>query len=243
MAASPGEPAVTPEKGPKEVAPARREAPLEVQSSLPSRVIPVWNSQGRLASTTPEEKRRRLSADGLPLRINLRSEFEKNPRRKSKRKTSINAVLFLLCLHMSCPQNYNQALQSPEYARWKESMSAEITALRDRKNCWTVVPYPEKPSKILRCHFVYKIKMKDGRPDRYKSRLVVDGSKQQEGIDFKERFAPVIRYNTLRLLLAISAVHHMSIYQLDVENAFINAPLSENVYVHPHPEMLSLIHI
>ena len=57
------------------------------------------------------------------------------------------------------------------------------------------------------------------------------------GIDYTESFAPVVKYITLRIFLAIAAVHDMCVHQLDVERAFIYASLCKAVYMHPHPEM------
>ena len=51
--------------------------------------------------------------------------------------------------------------------------------------------------------------MKDGPIDRYKSRLVVDGSKQVSGIDYTDNFAPVVKHTTVRMFLAIAAIHSM----------------------------------
>ena len=79
--------------------------------------------------------------------------------------------------------------------------------------------------------------MKDGRIDRYKSRLVVEGSKQVSGIDYTDNFAPVVKHNTVRMFLAVAAVHSMCVHQLDVESTFIYAPLHEDEYMHPHPAM------
>ncbi len=210
------------------------EAPLDVLS--PSSFLPGWNSQGRLASATPADKRRRLS-QGLELRTNLQSEFSTPQRRgRSKRKPNIN-LLFLLCLHMCCPQSYSQALQSPDVEMWEQSMAAELDTLQNKRGCWDVVPYPKQKQNYLRCHFVYKIKMKQGKVERYKSRLVVDGSQQVSGIDYTASFAPVVKYTTLRIFLAIAAVYKMQVHQLDVESAFIYAPLEEDVYMHSHPAM------
>jgi len=117
-------------------------------------------------------------------------------------------------------------------------MDQELHTLEHKRKCWEVVPYPKqgRPN-YLRCHFVYKVKMKQGQVDRYKSRLVVDGSKQVEGIDYTDSFAPVVKHTTLRIFLAIAAVYSMQVHQIDVESAFIYAPLSELVYMHPHPAM------
>jgi hypothetical protein len=199
---------------------------------------PGWNSQGRIATDTPADKRRRLS-QGLELRTNLQSEFATPPQqrgRRKQRKPSIS-LLFLLCLHLSCPQSYNQALKSPERDAWQESMAQELDTLQNKRKCWEVVPYPtDGHHNYLRCHFVYKVKMKQGKVARLKSRLVVDGSKQVHGLDYSESFALVVKYTTLRIFLAISASYNMRVHQLDVESAFIYASLAE-VVLYPHPEM------
>ena len=122
-------------------------------------------------------------------------------------------------MHVSCPQSYSQALKSPEVAAWKESIAAELHVLQDKRRCLELVPYPKgRHYNLLRCHFVFKVKIKDGRIDRYKSRLVVDGSKQVSGIDYTD-------------------IHSMCVHQLDVESAFIYAPLHKDVYMQPHPAM------
>ena len=218
--------------------PDRREDAHEDVVWSPSSIIPGWNSEGRLATDTPVEKRRRLS-QGLELRSNLQSEFQTPPVKRGRRKRKPDiSLLFLLCLHLSCPQTYTQALKSPEHDAWKASMDLELHTLQHKRKCWEVVPYPKDGHhNFLRCHFVYKVKMKQGKVDRYKSRLVVDGSKQVPGIDYKDSFAPVVKYTTLRIFLAIAAVYSMQVHQLDVESAFIYAPLVEVVYMHPHPAM------
>ena len=124
----------------------------------------------------------------------------------------------------STPQCYSQALKSPEVTAWKESIAAELHVLQDNRRCWEIVPYSKgRHHNLLRCHFDFKVKMKDGRIDRYKSRLVVDGSKQVSGIDYTNNFAPVVKHTTVRIL-AIAAIHSMCVHQLDVESAFIYAP-------------------
>jgi hypothetical protein len=93
----------------------RADAPLNVPSPS-SYFHPGWNLQGRIATDTPADKRRRLS-HGLALLTNLDSEFATPPQQRGrrKRKPSIS-LLILLCLHLSCPQSNNQVLKSPEQA-------------------------------------------------------------------------------------------------------------------------------
>ncbi|GJS35148.1 retrovirus-related pol polyprotein from transposon TNT 1-94 [Tanacetum coccineum] len=64
-----------------------------------------------------------------------------------------------------------------------------------------------------------------------KARLVAQGFKQKEGIDFEESFAPVARIEVIHIFIANSAHKNMTIYQMDIKTAFLNGELKEEVYV------------
>nr|GEX47834.1 retrovirus-related Pol polyprotein from transposon TNT 1-94 [Tanacetum cinerariifolium] len=64
-----------------------------------------------------------------------------------------------------------------------------------------------------------------------KARLVAKGYRQEEGIDFKESFAPVTCIEAIRIFIANAASKNMIIYQMDVKTAFLNGKLKEEVYV------------
>ncbi|GKD07968.1 retrovirus-related pol polyprotein from transposon TNT 1-94, partial [Tanacetum coccineum] len=66
---------------------------------------------------------------------------------------------------------------------------------------------------------------------RNKTRLVANGYKQEEGIDFEESFAPVARLEAVRMFIAYAAHKNITIFQMDVKTAFLNGPLKEEVYV------------
>jgi hypothetical protein len=66
---------------------------------------------------------------------------------------------------------------------------------------------------------------------RNKARLVAKGYSQVEGLDFKETFAPVVRLESIRILLAYAARHDFKLYQMDVKSTFLNEPIKEEVYV------------
>ena len=65
---------------------------------------------------------------------------------------------------------------------------------------------------------------------RFKARLVCGGHRQTSD-DYEEIFSPVVRFTTIRTLLALTALNNWSTAQFDVECAFLNAPLKEEVYI------------
>ncbi|GJW47829.1 retrovirus-related pol polyprotein from transposon TNT 1-94 [Tanacetum coccineum] len=64
-----------------------------------------------------------------------------------------------------------------------------------------------------------------------KARLVTQGFRQEEGIDFEESFAPVARIEAIRIFVAYAARKNIITYQMDVKTAFLNVELKEEVYV------------
>ena len=86
--------------------------------------------------------------------------------------------------------------------------------------------------RAIGCQSVFTVKTdKDGNVTRYKARLVLLGYQQRPGIDFKELFSPVARFETIRGALAIAAKEQLYLHQLDVKSAFLTADLQEELYM------------
>ena len=80
---------------------------------------------------------------------------------------------------------------------------------------------------------VFKVKTSsNGSPPRYKVRLVARGFEHKDGVDFLDTFAPVVRWETIRILIAIATYLNWTIHELDVLTAFLNGILTENIYMH-----------
>jgi transposase InsO family protein len=126
---------------------------------------------------------------------------------------------------------FQQAHLNPH---WKSAMQTEMDSIH-QNHTWSLVPLPPD-KKAISSKWVYKIKLATtGNPTRYKARLVARGFEQKDGVDFLETFAPVVRWETIRVLIAIALHLNWPLHQLDVLTAFLNGILREDVYMHqPH---------
>jgi hypothetical protein len=92
-------------------------------------------------------------------------------------------------------------------------MQDELDSIKTN-NTYTLVPLPAG-RQAIGCEWVYKIKRHaDGSVDQYKTRLIAKGYSQLYGIDFKEAFAPIVRFSSLRAILAIAAAADYEIHRI-----------------------------
>ena len=112
---------------------------------------------------------------------------------------------------------------------WRQAMADELSALHN-SGTWELVPLPSGKS-VVGCRWVYAIKVgPDGTVDRLKARLVAKGYTQIFGLDYGDTFSPVAKMASVRLFIAMAALH-----QLDVKNAFLNGDLNEEIYMEQPP--------
>ena len=67
--------------------------------------------------------------------------------------------------------------------------------------------------------------------DRYKARLVAQDFTQEYGISYSETFSPVIRLNSIKVILSIAINKSWELCQLDVKNAFLYGDLAKQVHM------------
>ena len=138
------------------------------------------------------------------------------------------------------PKNYQKAVNDPQWgSMWKEATDKEFTALA-ANNTW-VPKVPPKGANIVTSRWVFAIKYNpDGSVNKFKARIVARGFSQKYGIDFEETFAPTVRHDTLRVFMAIVAQMDLECHQVDVNNAFTESALSEEIYIQP-PDGLNVL--
>ncbi|KAI0991222.1 hypothetical protein K3495_g16965 [Podosphaera aphanis] len=128
------------------------------------------------------------------------------------------------------PKTYNSAKLSPNWDQWNSAFEAEMSSLQENK-VWDIVPRPIG-RKVVGGKWVCKIKRDShGEIERFKARYVAKGFSQIQGLDYDETFAPVVRFDSLRLLLAISAAKKWKPRQLDIKTAFLYGILNEEIYM------------
>ncbi|GJR30642.1 integrase, catalytic region, zinc finger, CCHC-type containing protein [Tanacetum coccineum] len=101
----------------------------------------------------------------------------------------------------------------------------------ERLQVWELVPCPDRVL-LIKLKWIYKVKKDEfGGVLKNKPRLIAQGFKHEEGINFEESFAPVARIEAIRIFVANAANKNMTIYQMDIKTAFLNCELKEEVYV------------
>jgi hypothetical protein len=132
------------------------------------------------------------------------------------------------------PNTYKQAMQSPEASEWLKAMKEEMGSLQ-KHGTWVLVQKP-KDCNVVGCRWVLGIKRHaDGSNERYKARLCAQGFTQEYGVDFEETYSPVAHFNSIRLFIAIAVWMKMEVEQMDVNTAFLNGDLEEEIYMKQPP--------
>jgi hypothetical protein len=131
------------------------------------------------------------------------------------------------------PTSFKEAAESSVRKEWRQAMDEEMASF-SKTNTWILVR-PEPNDKIVDCKWIYKIKTNPDGSEKFKARLVARGFHQRPGIDFNETYAPVIRYDSIRILLALAAKEDLEIVQFDVTTAFLHGNLKERILMKQPP--------
>lgn len=163
----------------------------------------------------------------------LKSPFDDLDKRQLRDRSQIKPTDFYGCpitfIAEKLPSDYNEAIMSKEKNEWQAAMQDEMNSLYENKT-WVLVEKP-KDKKVINSRWVFTKKLNPDISERYKARLVVKGYSQEKGIDYKETFSPVVRFDTVRFILSIAARNGLYLGQFDVKTAFLYGDLNEDIYM------------
>ena len=124
------------------------------------------------------------------------------------------------------PTSFKEATASHESSRWIQAMETEMRSL-DENDVWELVEL-RAGRKAVGSKWVYKIKtLADGSVERYKARLVAQGLTQKFGADSDGTFCPVVREESLCVLIALSVQYGLKLHQIDITTAFLNGNMTQ----------------
>jgi len=122
---------------------------------------------------------------------------------------------------------------------WQHAIIEEHQAIMD-VGIWEEVEMKDLPvgRKLVGSRWVFKVKRNsDGSVERFKARIVAKGYAQVEGRDYDETFAPVMRYDALRLIIALALHLGLDMSPADIKSAFLNGDLNKEVWMMPPPSI------
>ncbi|MBW0541178.1 hypothetical protein O181_080893 [Austropuccinia psidii MF-1] len=136
----------------------------------------------------------------------------------------------LLSAHNDAPRTFKQEINSLNKDSWNKAIEKEL-ALINQLQVWDVVDL--KPEyKLVGTTWVFRTKRDHlNKVIKHKAWLCAQGFTQTPSLDFAKTYAPTGRMNSLQTLIAFAASKNLSFHQIDIKNAFLNAPLAETVYL------------
>lgn len=148
--------------------------------------------------------------------------------KENKRTRNHKCYLALMAeLTKSEPTNVKEALTCQA---WRDAMIEEYQSII-KNDVWEILPRP-KGKTVISSRWLFKVKYAfDGSIEKHKARFVARGFSQKAGIDYKETFAPVARYTSVRTIIAIATSKGWKIHQMDVKTTFLNGVIEEEVYI------------
>ena len=204
-------------KGPEILAPIEEEGNEDKQNeeSSENEVITKSSNDGG----QPQPNLRRSSRD-------VRAPTRLTYRRLGRPQADI---AFCNMAQLSTPSTLQEGIESEEQEKWKKAIESELKSLEDNET-WELVDLPPN-RKPIGTKWVFRVKEDPDGGVRYKARLVAKGYTQREGIDYGETFAPVLKFQSLRIILAFANYYDLCIHQMDVTTAFLYGVLEEEVYM------------
>ncbi|GKE27716.1 putative ribonuclease H-like domain-containing protein, partial [Tanacetum coccineum] len=150
---------------------------------------------------------------------------------EQKTHDTLNTCLYACFLSQIKPTSIAKALSD---SSWVEVMQEELLQFK-LQQVWKLVDLPNR-KRAIGTKWVFRNKKDErGIVIRNKERLVAQGHRQEEGIDYEDIFALVGRIDAIRLFFVYASFMGFLVYQMDVKSAFLYGTIEEEVYVTQPP--------
>ena len=128
------------------------------------------------------------------------------------------------------PLSYAEALKREDFAIWREAMEVEMRQHAE-VGTWELAELPAGKN-LVGSRWVYAAKTDaEGTFELGKARLVAQGFMQCPRMDYFEVTSPVVKLDSLQIILAVAIQNGWAIEMMDVKGAYLNSTLDEEIYM------------
>ncbi|SGZ34809.1 BQ5605_C075g12922 [Microbotryum silenes-dioicae] len=132
------------------------------------------------------------------------------------------------------PSNWGNVIRSGQEELWRAPAQDEFNPLLNDYKVFKIIESCELPSGeiLLRSGWVFRTKRNQhGDITDHKARLVAHGCAQRPGLDFEQTYAPVVKFTSIRALIALAAANGYHVHQADVNKAYLHGKLDKPLYI------------
>ena len=173
---------------------------------------------------------------GLPIENTRKEDLENlllnsyNHYKITKKSFELNNVHIDANEEVDIPTTLKEAKSSKYSKQWKEAMDEEMLSLK-QNDTWKLVT-KTNDIKPIRGKFIFSLKRdKSGNIIRFKARYVIQGCSQDPN-SYNSTYAPVIKSESFRFIMAYTAMNKFKLRKIDIITAFLNGIIDEDIYMY-----------
>jgi hypothetical protein len=127
--------------------------------------------------------------------------------------------------------SYRAVLSKEQAPEWQAAMRQDYTSIMGN-DTQELVDLSHDRVVVVNIMWIYKVTSDtEGEVSSFKARFAAKGCSRRAGLDYTETFSPVIRMARHRLFLAVAAALDLELCQLDIDTAFLYAPIKDDLYI------------
>ncbi|SGY47831.1 BQ5605_C001g00579 [Microbotryum silenes-dioicae] len=132
------------------------------------------------------------------------------------------------------PANWGDVIRTGQEEVWHPPARDEFDSLLNDYEVFKIIESCDLPlgEILLRSGWVFRTKRNQhGDITNHKARLVAHGCSQRPGLDFEKNYAPVVKFTSIRALIALAAANDYHVHQADVNKAYLHGKLDKPLYM------------